>query len=146
MPTYHGAGAPTANAVYPGTPIKLFGASATYPGSPYAPAADGFDTLAANARSQAAHIPSPVAAGPNVTPNVSLTWQTKFGTAPSAVSVSLQGSNVDMDGSYATIDTSTNVAGESRTLTAQAYKFFRAIVNSVTGGSGIEVILTLTGQ
>ncbi|MGB7028435.1 MAG: hypothetical protein WBD72_14200, partial [Candidatus Acidiferrum sp.] len=41
-------------------------------------------------------------------------WQTIFGTAPSAISIVLQGAAADVDSEYSTIDTSASTAGEAR--------------------------------
>jgi hypothetical protein len=46
-------------------------------------------------------------------------WQTIFGTAPTAVSLILQGAMADVDAEYQTIDTTTNTAGEARTVTTR---------------------------
>jgi hypothetical protein len=66
-------------------------------------------------------------------------WQTIYGTSPSAVSIALQAAMSDVDAQYATIDTSTATAGESRTVTNVCGNFIRAKVSSITGGSGITV-------
>jgi len=66
-------------------------------------------------------------------------WQTIFGTAPSAVSVVLQSALTDADAQYSTIDTSTQTAGEARTVTGVRGNFLRAKVSSITGGSGVTV-------
>jgi hypothetical protein len=66
-------------------------------------------------------------------------WQTLFGSAPSAVSITLQSAMVDADADYATIDTSTVTAGESRSVTGVRANFLRAKVSSITGGSGVTV-------
>lgn len=66
-------------------------------------------------------------------------WQTIFGTTPSAVNVALQTAMVDSDAEYATVDSSTATAGESRTITAVRANFVRAKVTSITGGSGVIV-------
>ena len=66
-------------------------------------------------------------------------WQTIFGGAPSAVNVVLQTAMTDSDTQYATIDTSTATAGESRTVTGVRANFVRAKVASITGGSGVIV-------
>jgi len=66
-------------------------------------------------------------------------WQTIFGTAPSAVSVVLQSAITDADAQYSTIDTSTQTAGEARTVTGVRGNFLRAKVSSITGGSGVTV-------
>ena len=62
-------------------------------------------------------------------------WQTLFGTAPSAVSLSLQGAMADVDAEYATMDTSTATAGEARTVTGVRARFLRVKCNSLTGGA-----------
>jgi hypothetical protein len=63
-------------------------------------------------------------------------WQTLFATAPSAINVSLQGAAADVDAEYNDIDTSTNAAGEARTVTGVQANFLRITVNSSTVGSG----------
>ncbi len=65
----------------------------------------------------------------------SVRWQTIFATAPSAVSVALQGAMADVDTEYATIDTSTSTAGEARTVAGVRANFLRIKVSSATGGS-----------
>lgn len=64
-------------------------------------------------------------------------WQTIFGTAPMAVSISLQGAMADVDAEYQTIDTTTNTAGEARTVTGVNAKFLRIKFTSSTGGAGL---------
>jgi hypothetical protein len=64
-------------------------------------------------------------------------WQTLFGTAPTAVSLVLQGAMADVDAEYQTIDTTTNTAGEARTAAGVQAKFLRIKFNSSTGGSGL---------
>ncbi len=56
-------------------------------------------------------------------------WQTIFGTAPSAINISLQGAAADVASEYATLDTSTVTAGEARTVTGVRARFLRVIVN-----------------
>ena len=65
-------------------------------------------------------------------------WQTLFGTAPTAVSLVLQGAMADVDSEYQTIDTTTNTAGEARTAAGVQAKFLRIKFNSSTGGSGLS--------
>jgi hypothetical protein len=62
-------------------------------------------------------------------------WQTIFATAPSAVNVQLQGAMADVAAEYAAIDTSTNTAGEARTVAGVRANFLRIAVTSATGGS-----------
>jgi hypothetical protein len=64
-------------------------------------------------------------------------WQTIFGTAPSAISISLQGASADVASEYSTIDTSTATAGEARTVTGVRARFLRILVNSSTGGASL---------
>lgn len=71
----------------------------------------------------------------------SVRWQTIFGTVPTAVSIALQGAMADIDSEYQTIDTTTNTAGEARTVTAVQAKFLRIKFLSSTGGSGLTAKL-----
>jgi hypothetical protein len=68
-------------------------------------------------------------------------WQTIYGTAPTAVSISLQGAMADVDTEYQTIDTTTNAAGEARTVTGVNAKFLRIKFTSSTGGAGLTAKL-----
>ncbi len=63
-------------------------------------------------------------------------WQTVFATAPTAISVSLQGAMADVDAEYATLDTSTNASGEQRTVANVRARFLRLKQNSITLGAG----------
>jgi hypothetical protein len=64
-------------------------------------------------------------------------WQTIFGTAPTAVSLVLQGAMADVDTEYQTIDTTIATAGEARQVTGVQAKFLRIKFNSSTGGAGL---------
>lgn len=68
-------------------------------------------------------------------------WQTIFGGAPTAVNMVLQGAMADVDAEYQTIDTTTNTAGEARTVTGVQAKFLRIKFVSSTGGSGLTAKL-----
>src|SRR5580693_7931152 len=68
-------------------------------------------------------------------------WQTIFGTAPTAVSIVLQGAMADVDSEYQTIDTTTNTAGEARTVTGVQARFLRIKFSSSTGGAGLTAKL-----
>jgi len=68
-------------------------------------------------------------------------WQTIFGSAPSAVSIVLQGAMSDVDAEYQTIDTSTATTGEARTVVNVQAKFVRIRFVSATGGSGLTAKL-----
>jgi hypothetical protein len=54
------------------------------------------------------------------------------------VSISLQGAMADVDAEYQTIDTSTNVAGEARTVTGVNAKFLRIKFTSSTRRSRLD--------
>ncbi len=64
-------------------------------------------------------------------------WQTIFGTAPTAINITLQGAAADVNSEYFAIDTSTATAGEARTVTGVRARFLRIIVNSSTGGAAL---------
>jgi len=68
-------------------------------------------------------------------------WQTIFGTAPTAVNMTLQAAMADVDAEYQTIDTTTAAGGEGRTVTGVQAKFLRIKFNSSTGGSGLTAKL-----
>jgi hypothetical protein len=68
-------------------------------------------------------------------------WQTIFGTAPTAVSLALQGAMADVDAEYQNIDTTTNTAGEARTVTGVQARFLRIKFVSSSGGSGLTAKL-----
>jgi hypothetical protein len=64
-------------------------------------------------------------------------WQTIFGTAPTAISIVLQGASADVNTEYFTIDTSTATAGEARTVANVRARFLRILVTSSTGGASL---------
>jgi len=64
-------------------------------------------------------------------------WQTIFGGAPTAVNIILQGAMNDVDAEYQLLDTSTQTAGEARTVANVQAKFVRVKFVSSTGGSGL---------
>jgi hypothetical protein len=53
----------------------------------------------------------------------------------------LQGAMADVDAEYQTIDTTTNTAGEARTVTGVQAKFLRIKFVSSTGGAGLTAKL-----
>jgi len=67
-------------------------------------------------------------------------WQTIFGSAPSAVSIKLEGAMADVDSEYQAIDSSIATTGEARQVSVQA-KFVRIKYFSSTGGSGLTAKL-----
>ena len=64
-------------------------------------------------------------------------WQTIFGGAPTAVNLVLQAAMADVDAEYQTLDTTTVVGGEARTVSGVQAKFLRVKFVSATGGSGL---------
>jgi hypothetical protein len=64
-------------------------------------------------------------------------WQTIFGTAPTAVSIILQGAMADVDAEYQQIDASIATTGEARTVAGVQAKFLRIRFVSSTGGTGL---------
>ena len=64
-------------------------------------------------------------------------WQTIFGTAPTAVSIILQGAMADVDAEYQQLDISAATAGEARTVTGVQAKFLRIRFVPSTGGTGL---------
>lgn len=63
-----------------------------------------------------------------------ITWFTQYTGSPSTVTANLQGSDVDTDASYTTIDTSSVATGETRALANVNYNFYRVQMAS-TGGT-----------
>ena len=69
-------------------------------------------------------------------------WQLIYGTAPTAVTINLEGAMADVDSEYQMIDqSSTKPAGEARTVTGVQSKFLRIKFISSTGGSGLTAKL-----
>lgn len=118
MPNYNTQNPP--NSVYPGDIAVAFNA----------------ESPAAGQASQQFALPSYSGFPDN---SRSISWQTIYGTAPSAVSIVLQAAMNDVDAQYATIDTSTATAGEFRSASGVRANFIRAKVSSITGGSGVTV-------
>lgn len=77
-----------------------------------------------------------------------VSWQTDFVTptgasAPSAISVALQGALHDIESEYTTLDTSSSTTGDLRLITGVNFPFLRLKVVSLTGtaiGTGKIVI------
>jgi hypothetical protein len=64
-------------------------------------------------------------------------WQTIFGTAPTAVSIVLQGAMADVDAEYQQLDITSLTTGEARTVAGVQAKFLRIRFVSYTGGTGL---------
>jgi hypothetical protein len=66
------------------------------------------------------------------------TWQISYINSPSAVSVSIQGSQDNAN--WTTIDTSTLTSGEARYVAEMPFAFLRVYVTTLTGsGAGVLV-------
>jgi hypothetical protein len=64
-------------------------------------------------------------------------WQTIFGTAPSAISIVLQGAMADVDAEYQVVDTSAATTGEARTMIGVRARFLRVKLTRATGGAAL---------
>lgn len=68
-------------------------------------------------------------------------WQTVITGAPTAVSITLQGS---LDGvNWTVVDTSTATGGESRPISGKPFAFLRANLGTLTGGTAPTVTVYL---
>ena len=70
-------------------------------------------------------------------------WQTLFTGSPTAVNFVLQAALNDVDAEYGTIDTSTVISGEARTVVDVAARFLRIKKVSSTGGTSPTVVAKL---
>lgn len=69
--------------------------------------------------------------------SITIGWRLSYGSAPSAVNVILQISMDDIDANFATIDVSTAIGGEHRTVAPILANFIRIRVVSKTGGGNV---------
>jgi hypothetical protein len=84
-----------------------------------------------------------VPGAPNGGRSSALTWSTAYTGSPTAVSVSLQGSNDQIN--WQTIDTTTATTGESRYVSFTVpFKFLRAYVTTLTAGTSPTAIVLVT--
>jgi hypothetical protein len=65
----------------------------------------------------------------------SITWTTAFTGSPSTVTVDLYGAMDDVDAQYGKLDTSTSNSGETRIIANVNFRFLRAKISNVSGGS-----------
>ena len=73
-----------------------------------------------------------------------LTWAVSYSGSPDGVSVTLGGS---IDGvNFFTLDTTTNTAGEIRTLSTKAVNHIRSHVGTLSGGSSPMATVTAAGM
>jgi hypothetical protein len=90
-----------------------------------------------NSTSQQFALPSVAGQNDN---GLTLTWSTNYPVPPATVSMALQAAEVDVDSQYSTLDTSTNVGGEIRSLTLRRYRFLRVVASNVTGTNPTAVV------
>ncbi len=119
MPNYN---ADTPHTIYPGDVVTPFNAE-----TPTPPQASQQFAL-------------PAFTGAHVEQGRQVSWQTSFASAPTAVNAVLQAADQDADANYATVDTSTQTAGERRQILVRA-KFVRAKLVSQTAGGAITVTI-----
>jgi hypothetical protein len=106
----------------------------------YIPVPEVGETLA-NGSSQAFAVPE---AGSGHDDNgLTITWRTYYPSAPGAVTMALQASEVDQDSQYSTLDTSTNTGGETRVITLTRFRFLRVNASGVSGGTFPTVVATI---
>ena len=68
-------------------------------------------------------------------------WQTIYTGSPTAVNVRLQAAIRDVDAEYVDLDTSTVIAGESRSVSNVRARFLRIKKISSTGGTNITAMI-----
>lgn len=73
-----------------------------------------------------------------------VTWNFYFAGSPTVVEVRLEGALNDVDAEYMTLDVSTNVLGEIRTVAPVNVRFTRIRQISRTGGTSITANLQVT--
>lgn len=99
------------------------------------------DALAANTSFLQFAVPAPIGGGGGRTGTI--TWSTVVGGAPATILVNLQASIVDIDGQYATLDSSSSATGETRYIAQQDFNFFRIRVTTLTGGTSPTLVAKL---
>lgn len=99
------------------------------------------DALAANTSFLQFAVPAPIGGGGGRTGTI--TWSTVVSGAPATILVNLQASIVDIDGQYATLDSSSSATGETRYIAQQDFNFFRIRVTTLTGGTSPTLVAKL---
>jgi hypothetical protein len=112
-------------------------AKATDGGQVIVPTQEVGDTLATSTKYLQFSVPQPIdypVSGRTVS------WSTVVGGAPSPVTINLQGSLVDQDSQYSTLDSSSNTTGETRYITGVDLPFLRITTGTITGGTGPTLV------
>jgi hypothetical protein len=100
------------------------------PGQAIVPIAEIPDALTNNTSSVQCAVQSPTGDAAN---NLFVTWQTSYPSQPAGISAQLQGSLDDVDAHYFTIDTSTAVGGEVRSVAIDGINFLRVKITGLGG-------------
>jgi hypothetical protein len=117
--------------VYPGQDGFAIGYKSV-PGGPPALASAQYETITSGFKSKCIAVASQT--GDRGYTQRQITWQVKYGTAPSVVAWVLQGSIDDVDADYVQVDTSSAITNFSQTV-ATNFRFFRLLAQTVTGAA-----------
>lgn len=74
---------------------------------------------------------------------ITVTWRTRYPSAPGAVTMALQAAEVNEDSQFSTLDTSTSTSGETRSITLTRLMFLRVNASGVSGGSSPTAVVTI---
>lgn len=134
MPAYNSY--PNSKTAYPGNLAIIVGYPALSAG-PTGTTVDQAETLSSSYTS----IPFCV---PSVTGNVGytqrqITWQVVYGTAPTSITMTLQGSMNDVDAEYQTVDSTSSIVGEPGRTISSNLRFFRIKVTAL-GGTATAIV------
>lgn len=121
---------PNSKSIYPGQAAILVGLTAAEGGVSPGPGQAKNEAVTAGYKS----IPVCVAQGMSGMGQTQrqITWQVKYGTAPSAIAWVLQGAIDDLEANYMQVDTSSTTGTFAQTVQSN-YKFFRLYASAVTG-------------
>jgi hypothetical protein len=100
------------------------------------------EALTNNSSSVQFAIPDPASGADSNARN--LTWSTSYPSVPGSITATLQGSSVDVDSAYQTLDTSTALGGEVRQIAINEITFVRVRITNLTGGAPKVIIRLIT--
>jgi hypothetical protein len=106
-------------------------------GTAIVPIAEIADALTNNTSSVQCSVQSPTGDAAN---NMTFSWQTSFPSQPAGITATLQGAIADVDGQYATLDTSTAVGGEIRNVSVDGINFLRVRITGLGGAAPTGII------
>jgi hypothetical protein len=90
----------------------------------------------------AAYKSIPAAMAKPLSGEAQMVWRTQYSSTPGSVVAVLQGAMDDVDAQYVTVDTSSNTAGETRTI-ASPYRFHRIHVTTAPSEGMIVALGTV---